>query len=271
MGTKNFYAAQNAPSRRDPPPGRLRAPRRGLTPQRHGAQRPPRPPRTAGPGPAASRSPRCRAPSGAGRAPEAERRGPPLPGSKRRAARPGRTRGYWGGGGSVWRREDGDGEEGKGKGSGGRRPAASPSALWPRSPAGRSPRGPPLPPRPPPSWSLFNDAPCAAFWDDAAAQPIPGAARRGPGAEAKRRRRRRQRDRRPPARARRTRPPPLRAFLPPPPDRLRGGLRARGAPGAEPPLRRRLEAAAAPRERARGCGCRSWWGMENVGCDFPKL
>lgn len=148
------------------------------------------------------------------------------------------------------------GTEEKGRGRGAAAPADPPSALWPRSPAGRSPRGPPPPPRPPPSWSLFNDAPCAAFWDDAAAQPIPGAARRGPGAEAKRRRRRRQRDRRPPASARRTRPPPLRAFLPPPPDRLRGGPRARGATGAEPPLRRRFEA---PREASRPgvCGRRA--------------
>lgn len=49
--------------------------------------------------------------------------------------------------------------------------ALSPLALWPHSPAGRSPRGLP---RPPPSWSLFNDAPCGAFWDEAAPQPIAG-------------------------------------------------------------------------------------------------
>lgn len=62
--------------------------------------------------------------------------------------------------------------------------APSPSALWPRSPAGRSPPALPPPPRPPPSWSLFNDAPCDAFWDEAAAQPIRGPGGRGEGGVA---------------------------------------------------------------------------------------
>lgn len=65
----------------------------------------------------------------------------------------------------------------------------SPSELWPRSPAERSLLGAPAPP---PSWSLFNDAPCAAFWERAPGRPI---ARR-PGLARSRRSRRRRRRRR---------------------------------------------------------------------------
>lgn len=54
--------------------------------------------------------------------------------------------------------------------------AHSPSELWPRSPAERSLLGAPAPP---PSWSLFNDAPCAAFWERA---PRPANRRSDPGA-----------------------------------------------------------------------------------------
>lgn len=65
----------------------------------------------------------------------------------------------------------------------------SPSELWPRSPAERSLLEAPAPP---PSWSLFNDAPCAAFWERAPGRPI---ARR-PGLARSRRSRRRRRRRR---------------------------------------------------------------------------
>lgn len=47
--------------------------------------------------------------------------------------------------------------------------ARSPSELWPRSPAERSLLGAPAPP---PSWSLFNDAPSGAFWERRRSQPI---------------------------------------------------------------------------------------------------
>lgn len=68
----------------------------------------------------------------------------------------------------------------------------SPSELWPRSPAERSLLGAPAPP---PSWSLFNDAPCAALWERAPRpanrRSDPGASRAPRGRRSRRRRRRR--------------------------------------------------------------------------------
>lgn len=68
------------------------------------------------------------------------------------------------------------GERGRARGlrRPGRAAARSPSELWPRSPAERSLLGAPTPP---PSWSLFNDAPCAALWEGRRGRPI-GAPRR---------------------------------------------------------------------------------------------
>ena len=83
----------------------------------------------------------------------------------------------------------------RGRGRGARGCGHSPSELWPRSPAERSLLGAPAPP---PSWSLFNDAPCAAFWERAPGRPI---ARR-PGLARSRRSRRRRRRRRGVARSR---------------------------------------------------------------------
>lgn len=78
------------------------------------------------------------------------------PGGRERLARQcqPRSRRYWGAGVAVY----------------------SPSELWPRSPAERSLLGAQAPP---PSWSLFNDAPCAALWERA---PRPANRRSDPGA-----------------------------------------------------------------------------------------
>jgi len=63
--------------------------------------------------------------------------------------------------------EHGSAARDRGRGARGRE--HSPSELWPRSPAERSLLGAPAPP---PSWSLFNDAPCGAFWERAPDRPI---------------------------------------------------------------------------------------------------
>lgn len=82
------------------------------------------------------------------------------------------------------------GSAGRDRGRGARGRGHLPSELWPRSPAERSLLGAPAPP---PSWSLFNDAPCAAFWEWAPGRPIArflGLARSRPSRRGRRRRRR---------------------------------------------------------------------------------
>lgn len=124
----------------------------------------------------------------------------------------------------------------RGRGRGARGCGHSPSELWPRSPAERSLLGAPAPP---PSWSLFNDAPCAAFWERAPGRPI---ARR-PGLARSRRSRRRRRRRRGVARSRGQ--GGRRALASPAPARP-GALPAASPDGASDP-----SVSSAPRPRSR--------------------